>query len=88
MRNPMVGIEVAAVGQESIHGVVGPMGPASIEDLELFQKAIIDQEPWNDETSLVPLPWKTVTPTRDITVGIMWDDGYVRTQVEYLTNRC
>ncbi|CAI7572400.1 unnamed protein product [Penicillium manginii] len=78
MRNPMVGIEVAAAGQESIHGVVGPMGPASIDDLELFQKAIIDQEPWNDETSLVPLPWKTVTPTRDITVGIMWDDGVVR----------
>ncbi|KAJ5222724.1 uncharacterized protein N7469_008964 [Penicillium citrinum] len=78
MRNPMVGIHVAALGQESIHGVVGPMGPASIEDLELFQKAVLEQEPWENETSLVPLPWKTITPNRDITVAIMWDDGVVR----------
>ena len=72
----MVGIHVAALGQESIHGVVGPMSPASIEDLELFQKSVLDQEPWENETSLIPLPWKTVTPNRDITVAIMWDDGY------------
>ncbi|KAJ5090528.1 hypothetical protein N7532_009212 [Penicillium argentinense] len=77
-RNPMLGIHVAAAGQEDIHGVVGPMGPASIDDLELFQKAVIDQEPWEDETSLVPLPWKNATPKKDMTVAIMWDDGVVR----------
>jgi hypothetical protein len=75
MRNPMAGIQVACIGQETIHGVVGPMGSSSIEDLELFQKAVLDQEPWDDETSLMPVPWRTVTPTRDMTVAIMWDDG-------------
>ncbi|KAJ5890792.1 amidase [Penicillium subrubescens] len=78
MRNPMAGIQVACIGQETIHGVVGPMGSSSIEDLELFQKAVLDQEPWDDETSLMPVPWRTVTPTRDMTVAIMWDDGCVR----------
>src|SRR5699024_2856775 len=34
-------------------------------------------EPWVIETSLVPVPWKRVTPTKDMTVGIMWDDGCV-----------
>jgi hypothetical protein len=51
------------------------MASTSIEDLELFQKAVLDQEPWDDETSLMPVPWRTVMPTRDMTVAIMWDDG-------------
>ena len=75
MRNPMTGINVACIGQETIHGVVGPMSSSSIEDLELFQKAVLDQMPWETETAIVPLPWKALTPTRNVTVGIMWDDG-------------
>ena len=75
MRNPMAGIQVAAIGQETIHGVVGPLSSCSVEDLELFQKAVLDQEPWDTETSLVPVPWRTVAPTRDMTIAIMWDDG-------------
>lgn len=73
----MSGIRAAGGGQESIRGVLGPLASQSIEDLELFQRAITDQEPWDIDTSLVPAPWRRVTPTRDITVGIMWDDGYV-----------
>lgn len=75
MRMPMAGINVAAIGQETIHGVVGPLASSSMEDIELFQKAVLDQEPWDDETSLTPVPWKTVTPNRSMTVAIMWDDG-------------
>ena len=57
--------------------MVGPLASRSIEDLELFQRAVMDQEPWDIETSLVPVPWKRVAPTKDMTVGIMWDDGCV-----------
>ncbi|OQE39199.1 hypothetical protein PENCOP_c007G07661 [Penicillium coprophilum] len=78
LRNPVTGIKVAASGQEGIRGVVGPLASRSIEDLELFQRAALEQEPWNIETSLMPVPWKTVAPTRDMTVAIMWDDGWVR----------
>jgi Asp-tRNA(Asn)/Glu-tRNA(Gln) amidotransferase A subunit family amidase len=75
LRNPLVGIKAAAVGQESIRGVVGPLASLSLEDLELFQRVVLDQEPWDVDTSLVPLPWKRVVPSRDITIAIMWDDG-------------
>lgn len=77
MRNPCTGLKVASSGQETIHGVVGPMSSCSIEDLELFQRAVLEQEPWDIETSLMPVPWRNVAPTREMTVAIMWDDGYV-----------
>lgn len=81
LRNPVTGLKVAASGQETIRGVVGPLASCSIEDLELFQRAALEQEPWNIETSLMPVAWKTVLPTRDMTVAIMWDDGYVVIQI-------
>lgn len=71
----MGGIEVAALGQETIHGVVGPMAASSMEDCELFQRVVLDQEPWHTETSLVPMPWRRVGTAWDVTVAIMWDDG-------------
>jgi Asp-tRNA(Asn)/Glu-tRNA(Gln) amidotransferase A subunit family amidase len=76
LRNPGTGIKVASAGQENIRGVVGPLSSCSIADLELFQRAVLDQEPWDVETSLMPLHWRNVAPTRDMTVAIMWDDGY------------
>lgn len=76
MRIPMAGSKAACIGQETIHAVIGPLASSSLDDLELFQKAVLDQEPWDTETSLVPLPWKRVTPTRNMTIAIMWDDGY------------
>jgi Asp-tRNA(Asn)/Glu-tRNA(Gln) amidotransferase A subunit family amidase len=76
LRNPYDGIILAGDGQESIRCVVGPLAAQSVEDLDLFQRAVIDQEPWDTETSLVPIPWKRVQPNKDITVAIMWDDGY------------
>lgn len=75
MRNPVTGIKIACPGQESIRGVVGPLASSSVEDLDLFQRAVIDQEPWDTETSLAPVPWKRVKPDRNMTIGIMWDDG-------------
>ncbi|KAL4869380.1 hypothetical protein BDV12DRAFT_196430 [Aspergillus spectabilis] len=78
-RNPMKGVKSPEPGQESILGVIGPLASQSIEDLDLFQRAVLDQEPWDVETSLVPAPWKRVNPpTKDIKIAIMWDDGCVR----------
>ncbi|KNG83128.1 glutamyl-tRNA(gln) amidotransferase subunit A [Aspergillus nomiae NRRL 13137] len=65
-------------GQEAILGVVGPLAAQSLDDLELFQRVVLDAEPWDVETSLVPLPWRRVKENREFTVGIMWDDGTVR----------
>jgi Asp-tRNA(Asn)/Glu-tRNA(Gln) amidotransferase A subunit family amidase len=76
LRNPYNGICLAGAGQESVRCVIGPLAN-TVEDLNLFQRAVLDQEPWEVETSLVPLPWKTVGPFRpdQIAVGVIWDDG-------------
>lgn len=76
LRNPYKGVFLPGDGQESIRCVIGPLAN-SVSDLTLFQKSVIDQEPWEEETSLVPLPWKEVAPCKagDITVGVIWDDG-------------
>lgn len=86
LRNPYDGIILAGDGQESIRCVVGPLAAQSVEDLELFQRAVIDQEPWDIETSLVAMPWKRVESKKDITIGIMWDDGYVADGTPDLTS--
>lgn len=76
LRNPYKGIILAGEGQESIRCVVSPLAN-SVGDLDLFQKTLIGMEPWEEETSLVPLPWKTISPygPADVTIGIMWEDG-------------
>ncbi|KAF7591333.1 hypothetical protein BBP40_001657 [Aspergillus hancockii] len=77
-RNPYMGIKVPGPGQEAILGVVGPLAARSLDDLELFQRVVIDAEPWDVETALVPVPWRRVEGNGEFTVGIMWDDGVVR----------
>jgi amidase len=81
LRNPYQGVILAGDGQESIRCVIGPLAGTCVEDLDLFMSAVLDQEPWEIETSLVPLPWRKVSSQiaikKDFTVGIMWDDGYV-----------
>lgn len=77
LRNPYNGIILAGEGQESIRCVVGPLASSSVKDLDLFMSAVIDQEPWDIETSLVAIPWKHVELTKEFTVGVLWDDGIV-----------
>jgi Asp-tRNA(Asn)/Glu-tRNA(Gln) amidotransferase A subunit family amidase len=74
LRTPWNGVGLAGAGQEGTRCTLGPI-TNSLRDLDLFMKAVTDGMPWEEETSLVPLPWKKVTPTRDFTVGVLWDDG-------------
>ncbi|KFZ24298.1 hypothetical protein V502_01222 [Pseudogymnoascus sp. VKM F-4520 (FW-2644)] len=76
LRTPWNGIGLAGEGQEGIRCTLGPI-TNSLRDLDLFMKAVTDGKPWEEETSLVPLPWKELTLTRDFTVGVLWDDGMV-----------
>lgn len=61
-------------GQESIRGVVGPLGQ-SLADLELFQKTLLGQQPWDVDTALIPVPWREVQLPQNLTVGVMMQDG-------------
>ena len=76
LRNPMKGVCAAGAGQESIRAVISPLAN-STADLDLFQRVLLDQAPWEEEVSLVPIPWKKVAPLRphQLTIGVIWDDG-------------
>lgn len=67
-------------GNEQIIGTSGPMS-TSFKGLEIFMKTLIEQEPWQIEPWLTPLPWLsqplTFTATRRLRVAVMWDDGVV-----------
>jgi amidase len=77
-RNPTIGLHTVLDGQESIKGVVGPLGQ-SIDDLWLFQKSLIDQNPCDIDTRLAPVPWRgTLETPKDLTVGMMMTDGIVK----------
>lgn len=73
LRTPWNGVGLAGEGQEAIRCTLGPI-TNSLRDVDLFMKAVLGGKPWEEETSLVPLPWREVSPTRDFTVGILWDD--------------
>lgn len=74
LRVPVLGQTSAAPGQESIRGVAGPLA-RSVEGLEVWMRSVIDQEPWEYETSLMPVPWRRDVRLGGFTVGVMWDDG-------------
>jgi len=86
-RLPLSGIAATMLGQEQIIPVIGPLS-TSLEGVKIFTKAIIDQQPWLYEPTLVRMPWKdTSTETlirRDsagrlkLRVGVLADDGVVR----------
>jgi amidase len=76
LRTPWNGVGLAGEGQEAIRCTLGPIAN-SLRDLDLFMTAVTDGKPWEEETRLVPLPWKELTATRDFTVGVLWDDGMV-----------
>ncbi|KAK2596552.1 hypothetical protein N8I77_013437 [Diaporthe amygdali] len=64
-------------GQESIRGVAGPLA-RSVEGLQIWMKTVLDQKPWDVDTSLTPVPWRSDVNLGDFTVGVMWDDGIVK----------
>ncbi|EHL00111.1 putative amidase [Glarea lozoyensis 74030] len=66
LRNPWKGVSLAGDGQESIRCTLGPL-TNSLRDIDLFQKAVLDQEPWEEETNLVPIPWREVKTPKDLT---------------------
>jgi len=74
LRNPYKGVILAGSGNESIRCIIAPLAN-SLADINLFQQALLDAEPWEEETSLVPLEWKpTHIQPHEVTIGIIWDD--------------
>lgn len=77
LRVPTRGTVGLTAGQESIRGVAGPLA-RSVEGLQAWMKAVLDQEPWEVDTTLAPVPWRSGVGLGDFTVGVLWDDGIVK----------
>lgn len=74
LRIPTLGNVGLTAGQESIRGVAGPLAE-SVDGLELWMRTVLGQQPWDHETALMPVPWRTDVQLGDFTVGVMWNDG-------------
>lgn len=80
-RVPTRGWSSTPPGADPIPTVLGPMC-VSLSGVELFMKTVLDAQPWLQEPSLVPMPWREdvkVRPTKDkrLRFGIMRHDGVV-----------
>jgi len=76
-RLPLDGFAATMLGEEHIVPVVGPLS-TSIEGIKIFMKTLIDQKPWLYDPMLVPLPWKSSSPSRKLRIGVLRSDGIVR----------
>ncbi|KAI0173267.1 amidase [Hypoxylon sp. FL1284] len=79
-RLPTAGQSIAMAGAESILGTIGPLS-TSLEGARLFAKAVVDQQPWLRQPSLVAMDWRDPAPffpDRKVRVGVLYDDEVVR----------
>lgn len=65
----MYGTRDGMDGQEAIYNSLGPMA-RSIEDLEMWSKAVLKAEPWMDaDPKCLPIPWRNVTVPQKLCFG-------------------
>lgn len=76
-RLPSSDFRPGLAGQETIPSVQGPLAH-SLEDVQLYLKAVIDSQPWLHDPKVIPLAWRTVDIPKKLKIGVIWDDGYVR----------
>lgn len=65
-------------GQEGVAPVYSPMA-RTLEDLEVFWRAVVGMRPWEYDYSVLEMPWKEADLAgKKLRWGVMWDDGVVR----------
>ncbi|THZ76229.1 amidase [Aureobasidium pullulans] len=78
-RIPHSGLSGLHAGMENIIGCVGPMAN-SLADLRLFCSVALAKEPWDEEPSLIDIPWRNTTAAdlpKRLRIGVMFNDGAV-----------
>ncbi|KAE8354146.1 amidase signature domain-containing protein [Aspergillus coremiiformis] len=63
-------------GQEAVNSVNGPMA-STLEEITLYSKTVIDQEPWINDPKCLPIPWRPAEPKHRLKLAVMWNDGIV-----------
>lgn len=75
-----------------VHSVVGPMAH-SAADLRLFLTAVLNEQPWNFDSKVIPMPWRPLEEdairrkvrSGSLTLGFYDHDGNV-SQVQFGTS--
>jgi Asp-tRNA(Asn)/Glu-tRNA(Gln) amidotransferase A subunit family amidase len=73
-RFPRAGNVSNMPGQEGVKACYSPM-TRSLDSLSYFLKAVIDQKPWNYDSSCDPIPLRDVTLPKTLRIGVLRDDG-------------
>ncbi|KIW02020.1 uncharacterized protein PV09_06525 [Verruconis gallopava] len=76
-RFPTLRARSGLAGQEAVQSVNGPLA-RTLQDIELFSRAVVGAEPWYHDPRCVPLPWRNVEPKSKLRLGVMSHDGIVR----------
>lgn len=63
-------------GQETVNGVIGPLAK-SLDEIVLWARVIVDQEPWIRDPRCLPIPWRCVETKERLKIGVLWNDGFV-----------
>jgi amidase len=66
-------------GQEVMPSVCGPIGH-SVDDLVLFVKSVLSQEPWFIDPKVSPIEWRedvfeATKSSKKLTFGVLRNDG-------------
>ncbi|KAJ4022482.1 hypothetical protein NW766_001517 [Fusarium irregulare] len=63
-------------GQEAVQSVNGPLG-RTLQDIQLYSKAVIDSQPWLADPKCLPIPWRPAQLPAKLKIAFMWHDGMV-----------
>ncbi len=82
-RIPRGGCAAPQIGSGYVEGVVGPLS-TSLGGIKIFMKTVLDSQPWVNDPSLVPIPWRDEQSYLNqdccttLRVAVLWDDGVVK----------
>lgn len=80
-RWPKAGVDTSMPGQEGVQSVFSPMA-RTLHDLTYFTRSVIQMRPWEYDTTVHPLPWRSsfesyYQDTKRLTFGVLRTDGIV-----------
>lgn len=78
-RLPYLGVSNSLLGLESLSSVIGPMS-RSLSGLVASTGAILSQQPWDLDPTVVPIPWRPalLKSNEQLSIAIIEDDGHVQ----------
>ncbi|KAM0339375.1 hypothetical protein ACHAPU_010940 [Fusarium lateritium] len=64
-------------GQEAVASVNGPLAK-TLQDIQLYSKAVVEAQPWLLDPKCLPIPWRPVQLPEKLRIAFMWHDGMVQ----------